>query len=258
MPIDFSSWSSREEERLGTGLLITLTATENVMDVAPNTMAQIVPEHYASPERIAGILDRLGKPAAAAYVRERLPTTKTARSGDLGEILSTEFIDAETSYVVPIKRLRWKDHRNMALRGDDVIGVMPPEGRTPVRFLKAETKSRATLNANTVAEARGALNANDGLPSPHALGFVSDRLHETGKAALADLIDVAQLNHGISARQIEHLLFTFSGNCPRALLSVDLRAYSGAISQHAVGLRVAPHQQLIAAVFDLLQADNDA
>ena len=47
------------------------------------------------------------------------------RSGDLGEIYATEWIDSsERRLRAPIKRLRWKDHRNMAMRGDDVIGIL--------------------------------------------------------------------------------------------------------------------------------------
>lgn len=250
--MDFSTWSTRENKKVGKHRLTVMTAAENAMEIAPAVLAEIAPEHYASPERIADVLERLGKPAAAAYIRGRLPTTKTARSGDLGEILSSEYIAAEAEYVVPIKRLRWKDHRNMAMRGDDLIAIRPPSKRTRIGFLKAETKSRAALNAATVTEARDALNAHNGLPSPHALGFVSDRLHETGKDEFGDLIDDAQLNEGISVGQVEHLLFTFSGNGPSSFLSDNLNAYDGPISQYAVGLRVATHEQLIAAVYDLL------
>lgn len=145
----------------------------------------------------------------------------------------------------------------MALRGDDVIAIKPPAEDEPIRFLKTEAKSRAALDADTVAEAREALDSHDGLPSPHALGFISDRLHETGNTALGDLIDRAQLNDGISSRQVGHMLFTFSGNSPHRLLSNDLGAYGGAVSQQAIGLRVEPHQQLIAAVYNLVEAEHD-
>jgi hypothetical protein len=68
---------------------------------------------------------RLGKTAAAALIQGKLPTTKQIRFGDLGEIYATEWIDAHSgSYRAPIKRLRWKDHRNMAMRGDDVIAML--------------------------------------------------------------------------------------------------------------------------------------
>jgi hypothetical protein len=65
--------------------------------------------HFAAEERIATILRRLGKPEAAKFVEGILPTSKSIRSGDLGEILATEWIAAQSGYEVAIKRLRWKD-----------------------------------------------------------------------------------------------------------------------------------------------------
>jgi len=120
---------------------------------ARNLVAAVVPGHYASEEHIARALERLGKQAAADFIRKKLPTSKSMRSGDLGEIFATEFIAEKTAYDVPIKKLRWKDHRNMALRGDDVIGILlTPEGR--LQFLKAESKSRVNLSAAVLEKAR--------------------------------------------------------------------------------------------------------
>jgi len=118
---------------------------------------------YASPDRIAHILEKLGKSKAAAYVREKLPKGNKPRSGDLGEILATQYIDECTEYDVPIRRLRWKDHREMAMRGDDVIGIGSAEVDLPIRFIKSETKSRLALSTAVVLEARLALNDNGGL-----------------------------------------------------------------------------------------------
>jgi hypothetical protein len=115
--------------------------------------AQIMSTHYASEERIAALLERLGKNASAQCIREKLPQGPRIRSGDLGEILATEFIAEQSVYTVPIKRLRWKDHRNMAMRGDDVIAVRIPEEGPPLEFLKSETKSRAQLAAGVASQA---------------------------------------------------------------------------------------------------------
>jgi hypothetical protein len=59
--------------------------------------AAIVPGHYASEEQVARALARLGKPAAAALIQGKLPTTKAIRSGDLGEIYATEWIDVQST-----------------------------------------------------------------------------------------------------------------------------------------------------------------
>jgi hypothetical protein len=121
-----------------------------------------VPTHYAAEERVADILRRLGKPAAAQFVEGKLPTSKSIRSGDLGEILATEWIASRGDYHVPINRLRWKDHRNMAMRGDDVIGIHQDPQTNRLSFLKTEVKSRVTLGPAVVAEARASLDKNGG------------------------------------------------------------------------------------------------
>jgi Cap4 SAVED domain len=221
------------------------------LDTGIQATAAIVPGHYASEEQVARALARLGKPAAAALIQSKLPTTKAIRSGDLGEIYATEWIDAHSGgYRAPIKRLRWKDHRNMAMRGDDVIAILQDAQAQRLQFLKTEAKSRATLTAQVLTEARAGLDKDGGLPSAHALSFISARLLEMGKLPLADAIDDALLKHGIPVQSVKHLLFTFSGNAPDALLTAALQGYLGPINQWGVGLRVEGHATFIGAVYD--------
>ena len=210
LTINFKEWCDIIAAKVGAHGLSILSARSNHLPFAQDAIAAVVPGHYASEDHIARILERLGKNGAAAFIREKLPISKSIRSGDLGEILATEYITEQTPYAVPIKRLRWKDHRNMAMRGEDVIGIErhAPTGR--LRFLKSEAKSRINLAASVVAEARDALDKDNGLPSAHALSFLSERLIEIGDTDLADAIDDAQLKDGITTRSVSHLLFTFS------------------------------------------------
>lgn len=218
--------------------------------------AAILHSHYASEEQVARALVRLGKPAAAALIESKLPTTKQIRSGDLGEIYATEWIDAHSGgYRTPIKRLRWKDHRNMPMRGEDVIGILQDPQSLRLQFLKTEAKSRAALTARVLTEARAGLDKDGGLPSAHALHFISARLLELGNLPLADAIDDALLKHGIPLQSVRHLLFTFSGNAPDALLTASLQAYPGPINQWAIGLRVEGHGAFIGAVYDQVIAN---
>jgi uncharacterized protein DUF1837 len=233
----------------------------NIMDdnvePAASDIAQVVPVHYITPESIARTLERLGKPAAAEKLRAKLPQTKNIRSGDLGEILATEYIDSQTEFDVPIRKLRWHDHREMAMRGDDVIGIMTPDNGHKPRFLKTEAKSRAALGRQVLNEAREALDADEGRPAPHALAFVADRLREAGNTELADIIDDAQWRQGITIQQMEHLLFTFTRSNPDNLQKETLEAYDGNIKQNAAGLRITTHQQFIADVFDEVENGLD-
>jgi hypothetical protein len=63
-------------------------------------------------------------------------------SGELGEILATELVEEMMDYEVPVRRLRYKDGREMALRGDDFIGIRVNAAGN-LHLLKGESKSRA-------------------------------------------------------------------------------------------------------------------
>lgn len=256
--VEFHEWCECKNEVVNGHDLILLFLPDEKFGMACKLVAAIVPSHYASPERIAKILERLGKQKAAAYLREKLPQKPKIRSGDLGEILATQYIDELTAYKALVKRLRWKDHREMSMRGDDVIGIALPDGDAPIKFLKSEVKSRKSMSTNVAQQARQALNDGGGLPSPHALAFVSDRLHETGQNELSDLIALAQLRDGISEKQVEHLFFTFCGNAPDVFLKTDLEDYAGPIRQNVVGLHVTKHQEFIAAVYETVEADHES
>ena len=213
------------------------------------TMVDTLPDHYIAPEAIAGTLERLGKSAAAAKLRVKIPEVKKIRSGDIGEVLTTDYVEDYTDYIVPIRKLRWSDHPNMAMRGDDVIGILVNPEEQTIRFLKAEAKSYKALSRKVLQEARTELDLDDGLPAPHALAFVSERLREIGNQKLADLIEKVQLVDGISASQVEHLLFTFTASNPVTLQKEALESYDGNIKQSSVGFRVAEHQEFIARVY---------
>lgn len=254
--VQFNDWCDSADTPLGNHHVRVMTGRPADAATGIQVTATAVPAHYAAEERIAAALARLGKAAAAQLITDLLPQTPQIRSGDLGEIYATEWIDAHSGYRAPIKRLRWKDHRNMAMRGDDVIGMILDPATERLRFLKTEAKSRIDLRAQTLQEARTGLDKDGGLPSSHALSFISARLMELGiDAPLVDAIDEALYRHGIPPESVKHLLFTFSENSPQALLMQALQAYPGPIGQWGVGLHVDGHAAFVGAVYDRVIAD---
>ena len=252
----FNDWCDTVDGVVGTHNRKVMTARAADLGTGVDATAAIVPGHYASEEHVARALRRLGKPEAAALIEGKLPTTKAIRSGDLGEIYATEWIDAHSGgYHAPIKRLRWKDHRNMAMRGEDVIALLQDPETLRLRFLKTEAKSRATLTAQVVTQARENLNKDGGLPSGHALSFISARLLELANEPLADAIDDALLKYGIPPASVIHLLFTFSGNTPEAMLTASLQTCPAEPHQWGIGLHVNGHAAFIGAVYDQVIAN---
>ncbi|EGQ4825067.1 DUF1837 domain-containing protein, partial [Salmonella enterica subsp. enterica serovar Montevideo] len=218
--VPFYDWCDSADMPLGNHHVRVMTGRPGDIATGIQMTARAIPAHYTTEERIAAALAKLGKTAAAQMLNDLLPQTAHIRSGDLGEIYATEWIDAYSGYRAPIKRLRWKDHRNMAMRGDDVIGMLLDAETQRLSFLKTEAKSRINLRAQTLEEARSGLDKDSGLPSSHALSFISARLMEIGTdAPLVDAIDEALYRHGIPPESVKHLLFTFSGNPPQTLLT---------------------------------------
>lgn len=237
-----------EEENDGNSFkLFTLKPEE--FNNFKNAIINVLPDYYADPQSIAGTLARLGKTAAALKILTKIPEVKKIRSGDIGEILTSDYIEESTEYTVPIRKLRWRDHRNMAMRGDDVIGIIVDQQLQTIKFLKAEAKANKALSWTVLQDARAELDLNDGFPAPHALQFVAERLREIGNKELSDLIEKVQLAEGIRSNQVQHLLFTFTASNPATLQKESFDAYDGNFKQISVGFRVSEHQELIAGVY---------
>lgn len=246
----FKEWCDETETAVSTHALRLLAADPAKQPHAVQVIANAIPDFYASPSRVAGILKKLGKAEAAKFVEEKLPTLLSTRSGDLGEILCNAYVIETTTFKLGIKRLRWKDHRNMSMRGEDVLAFSLGTKVGSLKILKAEVKSRVSMSTTVIDEARAALSNNKELPSPHAISFVADRLDEAGDAELRDALDTAQLKDGLKVSQVAHMLFTFSGSNPSNLLKKNLSTYTGAVPQQYVALQVKSHQDFIKAVFD--------
>jgi hypothetical protein len=258
--MSLDEWCKRETLEIDGHQLELFEVIPADRDTGIAKTAAVIPGHYACEKQVARALRRLGKEAAANLVELRLPTTRNIRSGDLGEIYATEWIGAHSGgYSAPIKRLRWKDHRNMAMRGEDVIGMRLDPASRRLSFLKTEAKSRARLTAQVLSGARAGLDKDQGLPSAHALSFIAGRLHDLAEHPLADAIDDALLKNGIHAQDVRHLLFTLTGNDPQALLTASLQAYAGDMVQFGVGIKVDEHADFVSAVYDRVIANaNDA
>jgi hypothetical protein len=251
----FEDWCSRQADDQGVRRYWLLVEKPNARDGIRPRLAEIIRSHYDRLEIIAQDVARLGYAGAANILRERLPRSSTARSGDLGEILGTELAEEAVGFRVPVRRLRHKDGREMALRGDDFIGIGYDEDGK-LWLLKGEAKSALALGAPTIRDARQVLMRDDGHCTPHSLLFVADRLLES--AAQDDLELGRAIRDGIGdktihSRRVDHMLFTFSGNAPPPSLRADLDAAEDARNQYVVNLRVADHQEFIEAMYEETQ-----
>jgi hypothetical protein len=247
----FGDWCECERDENGRKRLLKLTERASGRAALARRLPDIVRSHYDDMTRIAEDVRELGFVRAAELLAERLPRTTRARSGELGEILATEFVEEQLGFTVPIRRLRYKDGREMALRGDDFLGVRT-DGDGDLAYLKGEAKSRANLAATTISEARAALSRDSGRPTPTSLLFIADRLmeREDAEAALGRKIRNEVVNKSVPATRIDHAFFAMSGNAPLRALTDDLGALSAERTHTVVHLRITDHQEFIRAAYE--------
>lgn len=248
----YETWCESTKEKDKRKHYWTYVEKEGGRDEIFDKLAETIRSHYDRLERIAEDVERLGYGIAAKILGEALPQNSKARSGDLGEILATELVEEEIGLRVPVRRLRYKDGRNMAMRGDDFIGAGYDSEGEKLWLLKGEAKSNKVLSKATVTSARKVLNRDNGRCTPDSLLFVANRLLESNDAddnelgrSLRDEVGVKSLH----ADRIDHMLFTVSGNGPHTSLKEDLNAAGTDRDHYVVNIHIEDHQDFIAAMY---------
>lgn len=247
IPDAFARLLAANVQDIGRHKLVTFIERDGVRDQIMPELRGIFKSHYVSPEITSQRLIEMGAPKTALLLKEELPKSKKARSGELGEVFASELVERRLGFEVPIRRLRWKDGREMALRGDDIIGVNKV-GTAPIKILKGESKSRVALAPSVVNQAADALDRDRGRPTRHSTLFVAKRLREQGRHVLANELEEAVLQ-SFRGVPVEHLLFTVSGNNPEMHLNDHLSACTKKRVRHAVGVHLKNHGAFVKSVY---------
>jgi hypothetical protein len=255
----FKQWTNQDRQNDNRKNLWRLTEIPTGREKILPKLAEISRDHYASDEEVADWIEELGYDIAATCLRENFPLQDKGRSADIGEIIASEIIEQELGYVVPVKKLRDKDHREQAMRGEDVIGVAYDNEN--LCLLKGESKSARSLAKSTVVGARVGLESNGGRPSSHSLIFIGRRLIRSSdpdeKQLGIDLMTEAALG-AIPKSRIAHYLFTLSGNPATDAINEDYDAVDGAREQYIVNFRIEDHKAFVDAVFEEIVRFGDS
>jgi hypothetical protein len=213
-------------------------------------LGKLLVDHFVGEETV---LRLGGYPKAANTIRNSLPTTKRTQSGDLGELIATEYVDAKTPFVVPIRKLRWKSDRKMPMHGNDVIALQR-QGRV-VRVLKGEAKSAGALSRATVKGAVEGLDRDDGRPNPSTLAFIAKRLYEAGRDAEGKIFNDLQAKAAIAPKNICHLIFAFTGRDPSKLLAALPKPKRAGIQRIVAAVVISGHGDFVKVTYAIHGAE---
>lgn len=208
-------------------------------------LSTLLVDHFVGEQTV---LKMGGYTKAAKTILNSLPTTKRTQSGDLGELIATEYVDAQTSFRVPIRKLRWKSDRKMPMHGNDVIALEKGKGGR-VRVLKGESKSAGVVSEATVTNAAEGLDRDEGRPNPSTLAFIAKRLYEADGDTEAKVFEDLQAKGAIAAKNVQHLIFILAGKDPSDLLAAAPKPTKAGIKRMAATVVIPDHGDFIEAVF---------
>ncbi|EIY0854356.1 Hachiman antiphage defense system protein HamA [Acinetobacter baumannii] len=206
-----------------------------------------LPEYYLSPQSFQRTLNLLGQAAAYEKLKLKFPSSRKIRSGDVGEVISSIYIEEHLNYFLPIRKLQWRDHKDMAMRGDDVIALKFEEDN--IQFIKCESKSAKSLSTATLEEARKELDSFEGRPSPHSIDFIIERSYEIGNDDIAQQLETFIYKKSIKNSDVKHLLFVLTKSNPNLLQKAAFDNYKGNYPQISIGFKVDKHAELINEIF---------
>jgi hypothetical protein len=242
----FSPWCDPpKDEAVGRHTSRLIVSRDDAAGI--DDVVTLLPRTYAKKNNLKRIAKRYGKTGVANLLSAKVPKTKTGRSGDMGEILGTAYVQTTLGYSTGPSRLIERDHPEWALRGDDVLGARLDSQK--LELVKLEAKSRAQARKAAISEARAGLRRNGDLASPHSLTQFAERLLRNNEA-LSDAINDVLQNDGLRPGHLAHVMFIFAGNHPIAHIRDDLNAYTGRVVQTTVTVRVQAHQDFIARSYD--------
>lgn len=239
----FTKWLETAAAKSHAGITL-YTERPGARVLGLSVLKKLLCEHFVGEETI---LQAGGFSKSAAIIENSLPINKRTRSGDLGELLATEYLNSETSFVVPIKKLRWKSDRETPMHGNDVIGV--DSKAKPVRVVKGECKSRAAFSEAAVEEAVVALNMHNGRPNPSTLAFITKRLYEEKRDIEAKVFQDLQCEGAFSAKNLSHLIFVLAGSDPCPHLAKQVNSEHFGIKRESAAIVVNDHGAFVAEVY---------
>jgi hypothetical protein len=188
-----------------------------------------------------------GYEKSAETLKNSLPTNKRTQSGDMGELLATEYVNSQTEFTVPIKKLQWKSDRQMPMHGNDVLGLNYKS--SPRQILKCECKSRGQFGDSAVTEASDGLNQYDGRPNPSTVAFITKRLFEQNKDDEAKIWSELQTKDPLPAKNLTQMVFALGGNDPTpALAKCPMAKVKGIHRKHAA-IRLFAYPDFMKAVY---------
>jgi hypothetical protein len=211
-------------------------------------ISEAVLDHHVFPAVIEGALKRIGFTKTLRLLSERLPREPRTRTGNFGEVLASEHLRQRYGYQMPVFKLRFMDHPNMPMRGEDLVAFRLKGKRVIAGLCVGEAKTMQAFRSQEVQDAHDRLKQAYH-PHPVSLAMISSILHTQG-SPLAEEVDKVLETLSVRSFPRDNWIFLVTGNAPTDPFSVVEAADDVIENLTCVNLCLGDLEVLIQDVFD--------
>lgn len=185
-----------------------------VRDAAKPSLSQAIVDHHLHRQLVADRLRDLGHLQTAAVIADELPKSDRTRKGNFGEVIASEHLVQRYGFLMPVFKLRFRDHPNLPMRGEDVIAFVRDAQGAITKVCVGEAKVIVAFAHQTVEKAHERL-AYTYHPHPETLHLIVSILHERGDHAFARDVDRLRDRLASGAVAQENWIFIITDDAPQ-------------------------------------------
>ncbi len=168
----------------------------------------LVLDHYFSRDDVIRWLRRFDLPKVAKLLQDRIPDAgTTVRTGDVAEMLAVDYAEKSLGLTVPIRKLRYRSARNVAMFGDDALGLEIIDGR--LFILRVEAKNYSSFSLGDLQHIYDAMSSSNFLPTEDTLAFTAKLLNDE---TVRDLVEGLQARGDLETIDLSLMMFVVYEN----------------------------------------------
>jgi hypothetical protein len=226
-----------------------LSDTAEVRESIEEHIGASIVEHHINRCRISSVLQDLGHAGAAQFFSSELPRSERTRKGNFGEVVASDYLVQRQGYSMPVLKLRFRDHANLPMRGEDIVAFRLNANRQIDAVIVGEAKCLVRYEGRTIEDAHARLSSAFH-PRPLTMSMLSEILYERGDDELASEIDRVSHTLARSSFRREHWLFLINERQPETVFST-LDDFDEVLPDlHCVGVILADLTSFVNGLFD--------
>lgn len=145
-------------------------------------IANVLQTGLLNPEFVQHLRESGGRTRVEEYLATRGFSQKlNTRVGDFGEVVAAALLEDEERHLQPVRKLRYRETADWAMRLTDVFTLrLNTEGEIDALCFTSVKAGVTRPSAQTATEGYRQLVADASDAHPEIIGFVSERLYESG------------------------------------------------------------------------------